>query len=652
MMSPRAVVIPFGVPSEGRGLGLGLAALVHTGVNLDGGGVAIAQLCARRNDEPADAPPSPVEAFVPPAAWKDITGRGEAPTGVSVVVTGAFEPPTEGDGALQLLAFDARDGQTRARVDAPLDPDHAGASLVGALEQLGARLGAEIGLLGTLRELDWESLESVLRAERCALHDPARGGPHDRLAAMLHLGRAISDSPGARYPIERLASIAMQAAMGPLDPKLAAAAARALSRAVSDVQSTDAPAVGTATAAVAHEIPAYIALVEALAALQLRLGQAAEAERRLNAALAVAPARSRLYLLLAQALRAQGCLDAALATLEAGALVANGDPWLLAERGAVLAARGDVTGAMAAWRGALARDPVYPAAFTSLAGLALRIGDALTAQSLVDTALAAPVVHIDVLRRAVQLALASEQEGIARASRVARLCERLLEAIPDEPWASLVLAKARIVLGDVTAARAALARVERVAPRSAPAAEAQAARFAIDEPAAEQEVQSVLRAAQAASGEDLADIAARARRVATLYSSWPAWLAAATAERRRARWTAARGALEVALEIAPGAAVVHLELAEVLLALDDAAGALEHTDRVLALDGESSRVLVARARALLAAGKRAQARETASRALAMQPDADEARALAAILRPSPSEESWMARLRGALRLGK
>ena len=43
MSSPRAVVIPFGVPVEGRGLGLGLAALMHTCVHLDGGGVAIAQ---------------------------------------------------------------------------------------------------------------------------------------------------------------------------------------------------------------------------------------------------------------------------------------------------------------------------------------------------------------------------------------------------------------------------------------------------------------------------------------------------------------------------------------------------------------------------------------------------------------------------------
>lgn len=636
MASPRAVVIPFGVPTEARGLGLGLAALVHACVHVDGGGVAIAQLHARRKDEPSDRPPSPVEAFVPPAAWKDIAGRGETPPGVGVVVTGAFEPPLEGHGALQLLAFDARDGHTRARVDAALDGLHAGASLVGAIEQLGARLGVEIGALGAVRELDWESLESVLRAERCALHDPLRGGPHDRLAAMLHLGRAIGDAPEARYPVERLASIALETAMGPaLDAKLAAAAARALSRAVEDVGG-------------GGEAPARVELVEALAALELRLGQARDAERHLNAALAQTPGRARLYALLSQSLRAQGHLDGALAALQSGRVEAGSDPVLAAERGLVLAARGDLPGAAAAWREALAANPVHPASFASLASLAMRMQDATTAQALVDAALAAPRPHPDVLRRAVQLALASEGEGIARASRVGRLCERLLEAVPDEPWASLALAKSQVVLGEKAAARARLARIEEGAPRSAPAAEAVAARFAIDEPAAEVEVQSVLRATQGAPEEALAEVAARARRVATVHASWPAWVAAAVAERRRGRWAAARAALEVALEIAPGAVAAHLELAEALLVLDDAAGAVHHAERVVSLEGESPRALSVMARALAAAGRPAEARDAAARALAMQPDNAEARALLTRLREPPATASWTTRLRSAL----
>jgi tetratricopeptide (TPR) repeat protein len=578
MSTPRAVVIPFGVPTEGRGLGLGLAALLHTCVHLDGSGVAIAQLHGRRNDEPEGTAPSPVEAFVPPAAWKDIAGRGETPPGVAVVVTGAFEPPLDGHGTIQLLAFDARDGKERARIDAALDGAHAGASLVGAFEQLGARLGGELGALGAVRELEWDALESVLRAERCALHDPLRGGPHDRLAAMLHLGRAIGDAPLARYPAERLAALALETAMGAtLDAKLAAAAVRALARAVEDA-------------------PGSVDLVEALAALEVRLGQARDAERRLNAALALAPERTRLYALLSQALRAQGNLDAALAAVESAPSQAGGDGLLTTERGVVLAARGDFAGAAAAWRAALAGDPVHPAAFTNLAALALRDADHATGQALLDAALASSRAHPDVLRRAIQLALATEAEGLARASRVAKLCGRLLEMIPDDPWASLALAKSQAVLGEVAAARVRLAGIEHSAPKSAPAAEAQTARLAIDDPAVHQEVQRVLKAAHSATPAELEGVAARARRVATLHASWPAWVAAAVAERRRGRWVAARGALEVALEMAPGAAVAHVELAEVMLELDDAAGALKHAEQAAALEGESPRVTAFRAR--------------------------------------------------------
>src|SRR5258708_31868365 len=118
MPTPRAVVIPFGVPVEGRGLGLGLAAVVHAFVHVEGGGVAVAQLHSRGTNEQGATPASPVEAFVPPSAWRDIAGHGDAPRGVSVVLTGAFEPPTQGHGAIQLLAFDAHDGRTCARFDA------------------------------------------------------------------------------------------------------------------------------------------------------------------------------------------------------------------------------------------------------------------------------------------------------------------------------------------------------------------------------------------------------------------------------------------------------------------------------------------------------------------------------------------------------
>ncbi|HEY1692142.1 MAG TPA: tetratricopeptide repeat protein [Polyangiaceae bacterium] len=588
MAAPRAVVIPFGVPDEGRGLGLGLAALLHTCVQVDGGGLAVAQLHARRKDEPKTEAPVPVEAFVPPAAWKDIAGRGDAPPGVQIVLTGAFEPPVDGHGAIRLLAFDAKDGTERASVEAQLDGLHAGASLAGAFELLGERLGGEMGALGALRELEWDALESVLRAERCALHDPLRGGPHDRLAAMLHLGRAIGDAPSGRYAAGRLASIALEAAsFAGLDPKLGGAAVRALTRAVDDARGED------------GGWPRHVELVEALAALELRAGKAREAERRLEEAIAAFPSRARLYVLLAQSLRAQGQIDGALGVVQAGQAASGGDPVLSAERGVILASRGNVGGAAVAWREAMTRDPVQPAAFTNLALLALRTQDAATAQQLVDAALASVRAHPDVLRRAIQLAIASEAEGIARASRVARLCTRLLEMIPDEPWASLALAKSEQALGDVAGARVRLAAIEKGAPGSAAAAEAMAARFAIEHPEGEREVQSVLRAAQSAALDDLAEVASRARRVATLQESWPAWVAAAVADRRLGRWTTAKHALEVALQLAPGATAAHVELAEALLQLGDRAGAEEHAKRVLAVEGDSARAaaVLERARA-------------------------------------------------------
>ncbi len=104
--------------------------------------------------------------------------------------------------------------------------------------------------------------------------------------------------------------------------------------------------------------------------------------------------------------------------------------------------RGDFVAAAAEWRRALARDPVHPVAFAGLADVALRLTDSVVAQSLVDAALAAGRVHVEVLRRALHLALATEENGIARASRVARLCSRIVEVAPGDAAASLAWAQA------------------------------------------------------------------------------------------------------------------------------------------------------------------------------------------------------------------
>ena len=228
---PLAVVIPFGVPADGRGLGLGLAALVHSFAHIHGQSVALAQLLARKPDASAartGEPSGPVEAFVPPHAWRDLAGSGNTPPDVAVVITGAFEPPSDGRGMIQLLAFDAQDGKTRAKVELALDGEHAGKTILAAFDEVWSRVGGDVGLVRDIGDLAWDALESVLRAERCALHDPLRGGPHDRLAAMMHLGRAVGDAPDARFPAGRLATFALEAAMSPsTDSRLADAALRA-----------------------------------------------------------------------------------------------------------------------------------------------------------------------------------------------------------------------------------------------------------------------------------------------------------------------------------------------------------------------------------------------------------------------------------------
>lgn len=648
LKAPRAVVIPFGVPDDGRGLGLGLAALVHSFAQIDGESVALAQLLARRSapsvDESEDdddaneeasaetpPPPSPVEAFIPPHAWKDLTGNGSAPTDVSFVVTGAFEPPTDGRGLIQLLVFGAKDGRTHAKVEAHVDGENAGQALIAALEEAWSQLPGEMGQLGTVRDigdLSWEALESVLRAERCALHDPLRGGPHDRLAAMVHLGRAIGDAPDARFPATRLAALALDVAVAtPSDPKLADAALRALLRATEDA-------------------PDNADLLEAVAALFLRVGNAEEAEKRAHEAMKIEPSRARIYALLSEARRSRGDLAGALAAIEDGLLQGAMDPLLNTERGIVLAERGKLEDAERAWRLVLDDRPLYPPAYANLASLVMERKDTVAAARLVDDALhLAGAAHADVLRRAIQLSLAAEPEGIARGSRVARLARNLVERVPSDAWANVVLARSLAQTGDRREAARRLAMVEEIAPASSFAAEAQRGRLALEHPQASLEIDAVLRAAYACPPEDLETIAARARTLATAHVTWPAYFACGIAERRRERWRAAHDAFAEALRVSPGCTPAHMEIVAACVALSDSESAIAHARRACELEGESARTLAVLATALLAAGQRDEAAQAIDKALALDASDEANRALAERIRAGKERSSTLTRLR-------
>ena len=638
---PRAVVIPFGVPADAQGLGLGLAALVHAFMQVEGQHIALAQLASIARPTSTDAAPpqadegqaasrkaGPVELFVPPDAWRELASRDHAPADVELVVTGAFDPPRSGAGALQLLAFDGRDGGVRARVETFLDGELAGRHLLAALAELSAQVGSDATPLQDLGELGWDALESVLRAERCALHDPARGGPHDRLAAMAHLGRAIEEAPASPFAGRRLAAMAIDTAMTGGDPRLAEAALRALARAADDA-------------------PEQTEILEATAALELRVGRAAEAE--VHARSATVSRRARSFALLSEALRVQGLFGQARETLEAGAAIDPDDALLETERGLLAATQGDLVSSAAAFRRVLARDPSHPSAFVHLAGQALASGDVSTAQQLVDHALSLANPHPDVLRRAMQLAQATESAGLARSSRLARLSRGLLLRAPDDLNGLLVLARALSHLGESRPAAATFARLETVAAGQPIAAEAARLRFGLEHPAAAEEMEALLRAAHVADVGLLPTLAARARRFAQEHldaareednrGAWVANVAAGVAARRQQRWTEAREALHAALERQPGAAAAHVDLVEVNVALGEPELALEHAEALRRFGGDTPQTLCLVARAHHAAGRQTEAQAMIDRALALDPAHAATRLLAARVTATTKERA-------------
>jgi tetratricopeptide (TPR) repeat protein len=372
----------------------------------------------------------------------------------------------------------------------------------------------------------------------------------------------------------------------------------------------------------------------------------------LNAVIAAEPKRVRAYALLSEALRTRGDRDGAMAALQAGIAELGRDVVLLNERGVVSAEHGDLVSAAAAWHEVLARDPRDLAAFANLSGIAMKQKDAGTSQVLVDHALSLAAIgiaggaraHPDVLRRAIHLALVSEAEGLARSARVAKLARALVDVAPDDAWGAFALAKALAQLGDTAEARTELLRVEHLAPATAVAAEAQRARFALDESDANRAIEASLRAALHSPEAELDEVAARARRQAREHGGWMPWLAAAVAERRQGRWAAARAASNAAIVAAPGCAAAHAELVTVNLGMNDSRAALRHAERALALEGETPRTLGLLARSLEAAGRGEEARSAVARALVLDESDDANLKLAAELRTTPS--TWFDKVRG------
>jgi tetratricopeptide (TPR) repeat protein len=136
----------------------------------------------------------------------------------------------------------------------------------------------------------------------------------------------------------------------------------------------------------------------------------------------------------------------------------------------------------------------------------------------------------------------------------------------------------------------------------------------------------------------MADVAARARKLGTMHGAWPAWLAAGIADRHRGKLSAAREAVSVALEIAPGATPAHIEMVGLLLGLGEPDLAVTHAERAIGLEGSSPRALKILAKALMAAGRREAGLDAVTRALAMQPGDEELRALLTAIRQRTDAE--------------
>lgn len=663
--TPHAVIVPLGVPVSARGIGLGLAALIHGFARTEGTPIALAQLFGREKASPAtdslrappslassagsaadagtpsiddEGPPIAVEAFIPPDAWRDIAARGPTDPDLALVITGTFEPPGENAGSLMLLAFDPSTGKSRATIDAWVCEEDAGADLVTAFETFAKELQIDWGPLRELRPLSWASLESLLYAERAALYDPTRGGPHDALAALSYFERAVSEDSTHALPKGRLAVFAVELAAAPRhDDKMAQAALRALLRAdaedaesveefspSSDRQRPDTHSLDTQSAGALRACE----LSEAACVVELRLGHVQSALSRAKHLNTLIPQSSQRYALLAEALRADAQSEAALATLDRGLNLFPRDPQLSTSRGTLLVGLQRLEEAKRAFREVLLHHPLHPAPFLQLA--AILQNEKLANQTeeisqLIDEVLASPLaIHNAVppqsVRCALKLAMAFEPEGLARAARIEKLATLLSVAEPGDPWAHLMLARAYAKQGETTRAKNSLIRTMLLAPESAYAAEAKRGEFALNFPTESEELDQIGRAAVDASGTDLVVLLRRAIQFTTTHEIWTALLTRGIIEQRLGNFEAAKQSLLRALALEKGATPAWVELSRACLGLGDANAALDHAKSALGLEGATAKTCRALAEALFAQGRKDEALAILDRGLLEDPN--------------------------------
>jgi predicted Zn-dependent protease len=390
------------------------------------------------------------------------------------------------------------------------------------------------------------------------------------------------------------------------DEKLTDAAVRALTRARDDA-------------------PERVELLEALSAVELRRGRADAAKAHADAARHLAPERPRVYAMLSEALRALGDRTGARAVLDEGLERAGKSPLLVVERALVAAEAGDFALAEQMLSALLDEHPLFAPAFVHLTSLLAHRRDTVAMARLVDAVLSELMRHTgeadravspDVLRRAMELTVAFEPEGVARSARVERLGQALVVLAPEDAWAKFELARALSEVGDRAQAVSLLADVQRLAPRSSLAAEAARARFALEHPEEAHAIELAMRHAQEADTEALADIAVGAHRMAMVHGIWTAHLAAAIAERRRGRAATARKVLDVALATAPGCAPALAEAVRVSLEEGDARAAVGYAERLSDAERESPRSLALLALAFAKDGNEERARRVFARAKA------------------------------------